>query len=64
MTRHRLHDVAADSEVTVETPAAAKLMLAILLPIGLRLREAADKLKIQVQLTQAMAQEIGSRINA
>lgn len=46
-----------------EEPAiAAKLLLGISLRIGVRLREVTDKLKMYVQLTQAMEQEIGSRI--
>lgn len=46
-----------------EEPAiAAKLILGISLRIGVRLREVTDKLKMYVQLTQAMEQEIGSRI--
>lgn len=45
-----------------EEPAiAAKLILGISLRIGVRLREVTDKLKMYVQLTQAMEQEIGSR---
>ncbi len=40
---------------------AAKLLLAVSLRIGVRLREVTDKLKMYVQLTQAMEQEIGSR---
>lgn len=43
---------------------AAKLLLAMGLRIGTRLREVTDKLKMYVQLTQAMEQEIGSRTNA
>ncbi|CDS52655.1 cAMP-binding proteins-catabolite gene activator and regulatory subunit of cAMP-dependent protein kinases [Polaromonas sp. CG9_12] len=39
---------------------AAKLLLAVSLRIGARLREVTDKLKMYVQLTQAMEQEIGS----
>ena len=46
-----------------EEPAiAAKLILGISMRIGVRLREVTDKLKMYVQLTQAMEQEIGSRI--
>ena len=46
-----------------EEPAmAAKRILAISLRIGVRLREVTNKLKMYVQLTQAMEQEIGSRI--
>lgn len=49
----------------LENPAvAAKLMLAVSLRIAERLRENADKLKLYVQLTQAMQQEIGSRVSA
>jgi len=40
---------------------AAKLLLAVSLRIGVRLREVTDKLRMYVQLTQAMEQEIGSR---
>lgn len=40
---------------------AAKLLLAVSLRIGVRLREVTDKLKMYVQLTQAMEQEIASR---
>ncbi len=45
-------------------PIAAKLLLALSLRIAVRLRESTAKLKMYVQLTQAMEQEIGSRINA
>ena len=45
-----------------ENPAvAAKLLLAVSLRIGARLREMTDKLKMYVQLTQVMEQEIASR---
>lgn len=44
------------------SPVAAKLMLALSLRISVRLREITDKLKMYVQLTQAMEQEIASRI--
>ncbi|WP_029526677.1 cyclic nucleotide-binding domain-containing protein [Polaromonas glacialis] len=48
-----------------ENPAvAAKLLLAVSLRIGARLREMTDKLKMYVQLTQAMEQEIASRPDA
>lgn len=48
-----------------EHPAvAAKLLLALSLRIGMRLREVTDKLKMYVQLTQVMEQEIGSRPDA
>ena len=43
---------------------AAKLLLAVSLRIGARLREATDKLKLYVQLTRAMEQEIASRLDA
>lgn len=43
---------------------AAKLLLAVSLRIGARLREMTDKLKMYVQLTQALEQEIGSWPNA
>ncbi|MEO5660095.1 MAG: cyclic nucleotide-binding domain-containing protein [Polaromonas sp.] len=42
-------------------PVAAKLLLAVSLRIGARLREVTDKLKMYAQLTQAMEQEICSR---
>lgn len=52
-------------QLMLENPAvAAKLMLAVSLRIAERLRENADKLKLYVQLTQAMQQEIGSRVSA
>ena len=48
-----------------ENPAvAAKLLLAVSLRIGARLREATDKLKLYVQLSRAMEQEIASRLDA
>jgi CRP/FNR family cyclic AMP-dependent transcriptional regulator len=43
---------------------AAKLLLAVSVRIGARLREVTDKLKMYVQLTQAMEQEIASRPDA
>jgi len=43
---------------------AAKLLLVVSLRIGARLREMTDKLKMYVQLTQAMEQEIASRPDA
>ena len=46
------------------SPIAAKLLLAVSLRIGVRLRDSTDKLKMYVQLTQAMQQEIASRISA
>lgn len=45
------------------SPIAAKLILAVSLRIGARLRDMTDKLRMYVQLTQVMEQEIGSRIN-
>jgi len=44
-------------------PVAAKLLLGISVRSGARLRELTDKLKMYAQLTQAMEQEIGSRVN-
>ena len=45
-----------------EEPAvAAKLILSVSQRIGIRLREITEKLKMYVQLTQAMEQEIASR---
>ncbi|MBC7686350.1 MAG: cyclic nucleotide-binding domain-containing protein [Bdellovibrionales bacterium] len=53
------------SRLMEENPGiAAKLLLAVSLRIGARLREVTDKLKMYVQLTQAMEQEIGSRPEA
>ena len=52
---------ALDRLMREEPGIAAKLMLAVSLRIGVRLREITDKLKMYVQLTQAMEQEIGSR---
>ncbi len=43
---------------------AAKLLLAVSMRLGARLREVTDKLKMYVQLTQAMEQEIASRPEA
>ncbi len=43
---------------------AAKLLLAVSLRIAVRLRENTDKLKMYVQLTQAMQEEIASRESA
>lgn len=43
------------------SPVAAKLMLAVALRIAARLRDNADKLKMYVQLTQVMQQEISHR---
>ena len=40
---------------------AAKLLLALALRVSERLRDSTDKLKMYVQLTQAMEQEIASR---
>jgi len=49
-------------ELMQENPlVAAKLMLAVALRIAARLRDNADKLKMYVQLTQVMQQEIGHR---
>jgi len=45
-------------------PIAAKLILAMSLRIGVRLREMTNKLKMYVQLTEAMQQEIGSQSDA
>ena len=43
---------------------AAKLLLAMSLRIAVRLRENTDKLKMYVQLTQAMQEEIASRVHS
>jgi CRP/FNR family cyclic AMP-dependent transcriptional regulator len=43
---------------------AAKLLLAVSLRIGARLREVTGKLKLYVQLAQAMEQEIAARPDA
>ncbi|MDB5868191.1 MAG: cyclic nucleotide-binding protein [Polaromonas sp.] len=53
------------SRLMEENPVvAAKLVLALSVRIGVRLREITGKLKMYVQLTQAMEQEIGSRPTA
>ena len=59
LTREALHLLMHDNPLI-----AAKLILALSLRIGMRLREVTDKLKMYVQLTQAMEQEIGSRADA
>lgn len=53
LTRRALEDLMEDNPLV-----AAKLMLAVALRIAARLRDNADKLKMYVQLTQAMQQEI------
>jgi CRP-like cAMP-binding protein len=58
LTREALDQLMHDNP-----PLAAKLLLSISVRIGARLRELTDKLKMYVQLTQAMEQEIGSRID-
>ncbi|MDB5886078.1 MAG: cyclic nucleotide-binding protein [Polaromonas sp.] len=59
LTREALNKMMQDN-----APLSAKLLLAVSLRIGVRLREVTDKLKMYVQLTQAMEQEIGSRTSA
>jgi CRP-like cAMP-binding protein len=56
LTREALHLLMDENPVV-----AAKLILALSARIGVRLREITGKLKMYVQLTQAMEQEIGSR---
>ncbi|MBX3654960.1 MAG: cyclic nucleotide-binding domain-containing protein [Ramlibacter sp.] len=55
LTREALNQLLEDDPST-----AAKLMMAISLRIAERMRESADKLKLYVQLTQAMQEEINS----
>ena len=45
-------------------PLAAKLLLAISISIGVRLRDTTGKLKMYIQLTHVMEQEVGSRTSA
>lgn len=59
LTRQALHQLMQDTPLV-----AAKLLLAVSCRLGNRLHEATDKLKMYVQLTQAMEQEIASRTNA
>jgi len=59
LTREALEQLMHDN-----APVAAKLLLAMAVRIGARLRELTDKLKMYAQLTQAMEQEIGSRPSA
>lgn len=56
LTRRALEDLMNDHPLV-----AAKLMLAVALRIAARLRDNADKLKMYVQLTQVMQQEISHR---
>lgn len=56
LSRRALEDLMDDHPLV-----AAKLMLAVALRIAARLRDNADKLKMYVQLTQAMQQEISHR---
>jgi len=58
LTREALEQLMQDN-----APVAAKLLLGISVRSGARLRELTDKLKMYAQLTQAMEQEIGSRVN-
>ena len=52
-------------QLMLENPhIAAKLILTLSLHIAVRLRESTDKLRMYVQLTQAMQQEIGSQADA
>jgi len=55
---------ALDRLISENPGIAAKLLLAMSLRIGVRLREVTDKLKMYVQLTQAMEQEIVARADA
>ena len=59
LTREALHQLMQENALV-----AAKLMLAVSYRIGICLREVTDKLKMYVQLTQAMEQEIASRSDA
>jgi CRP/FNR family transcriptional regulator, cyclic AMP receptor protein len=45
-------------------PVAAKLLLVVSMSIGVRLRDMSSKLKMYIQLTHALEQEIGSRTSA
>lgn len=56
LSRRALEDLMDDQPLV-----AAKLMMAVALRIAARLRDNADKLKMYVQLTQVMQQEIGHR---
>ena len=56
LTREALNNLMKENALV-----AAKLMLAVSHRIGITLREVTDKLKMYVQLTQAMEQEIASR---
>lgn len=56
LTRENLNKLMLEN-----SPVAAKLLLAVSMRIGTRLREVTDKLKMYTQLTQAMEQEICSR---
>lgn len=59
LTREALNELMKDDALV-----AAKLLLAISFRIGICLREVTDKLKMYVQLMQAMEQEIASRNDA
>lgn len=59
LTREALNELMKDDALV-----AAKLLLAISFRIGTCLREVTDKLKMYVQLMQAMEQEIASRNDA
>ena len=59
LTREALNQLMKENALV-----AAKLMLAVSHRIGITLREVTDKLKMYVQLTQAMEQEIASRTDA
>ena len=59
LTRHALHQLMENNPLV-----AAKLLLTVSCRIGANLREVSDKLKMHVQLTQAMEQEIASRTDA
>ena len=59
LTREALNELMKDDALV-----AARLLLAISFRIGICLREVTDKLKMYVQLMQAMEQEIASRNDA
>ena len=59
LTREALHQLMEENALV-----AAKLLLAVTYRVGVCLREVTDKLKMYVQLTQAMEQEIASRTDA
>jgi CRP/FNR family transcriptional regulator, cyclic AMP receptor protein len=56
LTRKALQRLMRDN-----APVAAKLLLVVSMSIGVRLRDLTGKLKLYLQLTHALEQEIGSR---